>query len=316
MNILPTSVYFLAVLAALAPAVAGPPVYIPAEPWPENQPVSITLFFPDDDPFLFNGQWLLLPRGDQAYRVRVPPGYYRDRQRRYPALFVVGAGSAKLAGPWGSNEWVVIEIPGAAAAAPEQGLASFICALNDVRHRLRLAPGLGLIRGAGATAARAAQLAAVRPDFAGVLFEDPAWPAPDTAPAAPLAAFWRQAPGRLACFVLADGAGDRDVDRWLGVLPTNALVTVDRGADAAAAAVDRIGAQLLYAAPDCAGWADYYRAEFRRRLSGVVLATGSVQAVQARSLIDLAERHPALQDAAHQAQLETLRPLAAAAPPP
>jgi hypothetical protein len=147
-----------AVLALLAPLCG----------YSESAFTNLSVYLPDDDPIRFNGQTILLYRGNYDYRLHVPATY--DESRQWPCLFVIAAtpGSAEAAEDDG---WLVVEIP--SGGSDEATVAGFVCAHDDVARRYRLTGGLKFLAASGEDVPRGLGVAELRPGIAGFLATEP-----------------------------------------------------------------------------------------------------------------------------------------------
>lgn len=149
-------------------AVAVLALLAPLRGYPQSSFTNVSIYLPDDDPIRFNGQTILLHRGNYGYRLHVPAAY--EESRPWPCLFVIAAtpGSAEAAA---GDRWIVVEIPSGGSDA--ETVAGFVCAHDDVARRYRLTGGLKFLAASGEDARRALGVAELRSGVAGFIAEKP-----------------------------------------------------------------------------------------------------------------------------------------------
>ncbi len=129
---------------------------------------NLSVHLPDDDPIRFNGQTILLHRGNYGYRLHVPAVY--DESRPWPCLFVISSTPGSAAAD-AADRWIVVEIPSGGSDA--ETVAGFVCAHDDVARQYRLTGGLKFLAASGEDARRALGVAELRSGIAGFIAEEP-----------------------------------------------------------------------------------------------------------------------------------------------
>lgn len=114
--------------------------------------------------------------GKYHYQVYLPKGYYQDKKRYYPSLFIASPGGNADMGNvekiMAERKWIVIMLVESQNNSP-QGVAegNFIAAHDDAVKRFRLQEGMKFTTGLSGGARRQSLNAGLRPGFAGIILQ-------------------------------------------------------------------------------------------------------------------------------------------------
>ena len=107
-----------------------------------------------------------------AYDLYVPEGYNENKDRWYPVMFISSPGGSAQMGRMGArlrrDQWVVVMLQDSGNRIP-QSTYNFVSSYDDVRSRVRVAPGAFFTAGLSGGARRSSTYPAMRPGFRGVI---------------------------------------------------------------------------------------------------------------------------------------------------
>ncbi len=151
------------------------------EEFDDRRPTRILTDFSDPDfPFpgrTANSSWPDTPDAPStglAYTLHVPEGYNANPDRWYPVMFISSpsgnAGMGRMAERLRRDKWVVVMLQDSSNRNPSS-LYTTIAAYDDVRKRVRVAPGAFFATGMSGGARRSSQYPGLRPGFRGVILQ-------------------------------------------------------------------------------------------------------------------------------------------------
>jgi len=141
--------------------------------FPDGQFRQVSVFMPDNDPVLIQGEYVLLRRGNYPYNIRLPYGYSGRRSRYYPGLFVItGEIDVMMRNELRAatkSDWIIVEIESDETSSRETSMAGFFTAHDHAMNHFRIDPARKIMTGAGAQIPLVASLSQKRPGFAGAI---------------------------------------------------------------------------------------------------------------------------------------------------
>ncbi len=286
----------------------------PGNTLPEGKSVEIRVVFPNDNPIRFGNEVILAPRGTYRYRLFLPPGYHANPGKKYPCLFILGAGTNRPLGGVADrmirDRWVVIEIPGTETEPPGNTAAAFIAAHDDALQRVRIQPGLKCIMGSGENARRGSLLAGMRHGFAGIICQNAffaRWKDKDQS-GYHLQGLQQNTNLLIGCIV--KGPGQAEMPDFLTALPPWAKAHFDTWEPGSAATdriLDWIEQQLFYSLPYDPALSGFYEESFRSLSKQADAFRGFEEADRLEEAVLLAEQRKLADDTRFRDQVIDLK---------